>query len=71
MTAEVTTDPLVQMSAYFAQTGIHHEEYFFFVTNYIGWLLPQTIVTTKKNMNLIIVPVTILLSKIASYTVAL
>ena len=71
MTAKVTMEPLVQMSAYFAHTGIHHEEYLSFMTNYVAWPPPQTIATTKQKMNLISIPDTILLSKITSYTVAL
>jgi len=67
MTAEVTTEPLVQLSAYFAHTGIHNEEYLSFMMNYVDWLPPQTIATPKQKMNFISIPVTLLLS----YTVAL
>ena len=71
MTAEVTTEPLVQMSAYFAHMGIHHKEYLSFITNYIDWTPPHTISTAKQKINPISVPVTIMISKIASYTVSL
>jgi len=41
------------------------------MTNYVYWPLPQKISTANKKMNLISVPVTLLLSKIAKHTVAL
>jgi len=71
MTAEVTTELLVQLSAYFVHTGIHDEEYVSFMTNYVDWTPPQTIATPKQKMSLISISITLLLSKIASYTVAL
>ena len=71
ITAEATTELLVQMSAYFAHTGIYNEEYPFFVTNYIDWSPLRMIATDKQMMNLISVPVTLLLLKIIVYTVAL
>ena len=71
MTAEVTTEPLVQMSTYFAHKGINHEEYFSFMTNYVDWPPTKTIATTKQKMNLISVPVNLVLSKIASYMFSL
>jgi len=48
MTAEVTTELLVQISAYFSHTGIHNEEYLSFMINYVDWPPPQTINTPKK-----------------------
>jgi len=71
MTAEVTTELLVQLSAYFSHTGIHNKEFLAFMPNYMDWLPPHMIATPTQNMNLISVLVTLLLSKIASYTVAL
>ena len=71
MTDKVTTEILVQVSAYFAHMGIHNEEYLSFMTNYVDWPPPHKIVTTNKKMTLISVPATLVLSKIASYTVAL
>jgi len=47
MTAEVTTELLVQLSAYFNHTGIHNKGHLSFMTNYVDWLLPQTITTPK------------------------
>ena len=71
MTAEVTTELLVQLSAYFSHTGIHNKEFLAFMTNYVDWSPPHTFATPTQKMNLISIPVTLLLSKIASYTVAL
>jgi len=71
MTAEVTTELLIQLSVYFFHTGIHDEEFLAFVTNYVDWPPPNTFATPTQNMNLITILVTLLLSKIASYTVAL
>jgi len=71
MTAEVITELLVQLSAYFSHTGIHNKEFLAFMTNYVDWLPPNTVTTPTKKINLIYIPVTLLLSKIASYTVAL
>ena len=50
---------------------IHNKEYVSFMTNYVDWLPPQTIATSKNKMNLIFVSVTPLLSKMASYAIAL
>ena len=71
MTADITTELLVQISAYFTNTGIHNEEYLSFMTNYVDWPTPQMIATDKQKMSLISVPATLLLSKIANYTVVL
>ena len=65
MTDKVTTEILVQVSAYFAHMGIHNEEYLSFMTNYVDWPLPHTIATDKQKMNLISVSVALLLSNIA------
>jgi len=70
MTAEVRTELLVQVSVYFANTGIHNNKFLAFMTNYMDWPPPHATNPTQK-MNLISIPVTLLLSKIASYTVAL
>ena len=35
MTADVTTELLIQLSAYFEHTSIHNEEYLFFMKNYV------------------------------------
>ena len=35
MTAEVTTELLVQLSAHFSHMGIHNEEFLAFMTNYV------------------------------------
>jgi len=71
MTVEVTTELLVQLSAYFAHTGIHNKEYLSFMTNYVDWPLLQTIAIPKQKMNLISISVIFLISKIASYTIFL
>jgi len=71
MTAEVTTEFLVQLSAYISYTGIHNKEFLAFMMNYMDWTLPHTIATPTQNMNFISIPVTLLLSKIENYTVAL
>ena len=71
MMSEVKTELLVYLSAYFAHTGIRNEEFLIFMTNYVGWLPPHTFAIPPQKMNLISITVTLLLSKIASYTVAL
>ena len=71
VTAEVTTEMLVQIYAYFAHTGVHNEEYLSFMTNYVNWPPSHAIVTDKQKTNLISIAVTLLISKIATYTVAL
>jgi len=68
---EVTTELLKQLSAYFEHMVIYNEEYLSFMKNYANWPPPQTIATITQNINIIYVPITLLLSKIASYTVAL
>ena len=71
MKFEVTTELLVQMSAYFAHMGIHNEEYLSFMTNYANFPPSHMIVIDKWKMNIIFIPVTLQLSKIVKYTVAL
>jgi len=71
MTEKVTTILLVQMSAYFTHTGIHNEEHLSFMTSYVNWPPPQTITTASQKMNLISIPVTLLLLKIAKYMIAI
>ena len=71
MTAEVTTELLVQLSAYFSHTGIHNEEFLAFMTNYVDWPPPHTIATPTQKMSLVSIPVTLLLSMISSYTIDL
>ena len=71
MTAKVTTELLVQLSAYFDHTGIDNKEFLAFMTNYVDWPPPHTIITPTQNMNLISIPITLLLMKITCYTVAL
>ena len=68
---EVTTELLKQLSAYFEHMVIYNEEYLSFMKNYANWPPPQTIATITQNINIIYVPITLLLSKIANYTVAL
>jgi len=45
MTAEVTTELLVQLSVYFAHTGIRSRDFPAFITKYVDWPLPHTIAT--------------------------
>ena len=71
MMTEVTTELLVQLSAYFAHTGIRNEEFLAFMTNYVDLPLSHMSATPTQKMNLISIPVTLLLSKKISYTVAL
>jgi len=47
MTAELTKELMVHLSAYFSHMGIHNEEYLSFMTNYVDWPLPQKIATPK------------------------
>ena len=71
ITAEVTTELLVQLSVYFAHTGIHNKEFLAFMTNFVDWPRPHAFATPTQKINLISIPVTLLLSKIARYAVAL
>jgi len=40
MTAEVTMELLIQLSAYFEHTGIHNEEYLSIMIKYVNWPPP-------------------------------
>jgi len=71
MMVEETTELLLQLSAYFPLTGIHNEEYLSFMKNYVDWLPSLAIENPRQKMSLISIFITLLLSKIASYTVAL
>jgi len=57
-----------QLSIYFVKSGVTNEEILSFMTDPASWPVPGTIADDGAPLNLITVPVTLLLAKIAKYT---
>ena len=57
-----------QLSIYFVKSGVTNEEILSFMTDPASWPVPSTIADDGAPLNLITVPVTLLLAKIAKYT---
>ena len=57
-----------QLSLYFERSGIDNEQVLLFMTLSSSWHVPSTLTDDKSQLNLITVPVTLLLSRIGTYT---
>ena len=71
MKENATKEYMADLYQYFIQTGVYTEEYLSILKNHLDWPSLKGCDNTTLLYNLISIPVTLLLSKISAYMVAL